>query len=424
MRSLEGKHALVTGGGRGIGRAIAAALTQAGAAVTIAGRSEKPLAEVVGKGEAAGYVIADVTDAKAVDSGIRQAVAARGPVDILVANAGTATGAPFIKAKPEQFRDMFEQHVIGMMHPAQAVLGGMVERGFGRIVAVASIVSLRASPNVSPYTTAKHAMLGLVRSIALETAGTGVTANAVCPGYVDTDLIRAPIDRMVEKGMKREDALAQFTSHVPAGRLVETRGGRGGRRLFLFAERRGGHRHDPCHRSRRSLMDDRTTIPLDAETKVSERPGDHKTELRLWLRLLTCTTLIENEVRRRLRDNFDITLPRFDLLAQLDRAPNGMTLGELSQRMMVSNGNITGLVDRLVEQGLIRRRPLPNDRRVQIVSLTPEGQREFRAMARVNADWVGEIFDGLTPKDIEALMPLLAKTKESARKALRNGEEK
>ena len=171
-------------------------------------------------------------------------------------------------------------------------------------------------------------------------------------------------------------------------------------------------------------MDDRTTIPLDAETKVAERPGDHKTELRLWLRLLTCTTLIENEVRRRLRDNFDITLPRFDLLAQLDRAPNGMTLGELSQRMMVSNGNITGLVDRLVEQGLIRRKPDPNDRRVHIVNLTPEGQREFRTMARVNADWVGEIFQGLTPKDVEALMPLLAKTKASARKALKNGEEK
>ena len=139
-------------------------------------------------------------------------------------------------------------------------------------------------------------------------------------------------------------------------------------------------------------MDDRTIIPLDAETKVSERPDDHKTELRLWLRLLTCTTLIENEVRRRLRDQFDSTLPRFDLLAQLDRAPDGMTLGELSQRMMVSNGNITGLVDRLAEQGLIRRRPSPNDRRVQIVNLTPEGQKFFRTMARVNADWVGEIF--------------------------------
>ena len=123
-------------------------------------------------------------------------------------------------------------------------------------------------------------------------------------------------------------------------------------------------------------------------------------------------------MRRRLRDQFDITLPRFDLLAQLDRAPNGMTLGELSQRMMVSNGNITGLVERLAEQGLIRRRPLPNDRRVQIVSLTAEGQKFFRSMARANADWVGEIFAGLSPKDIEALMPLLAKTKQSARKAL------
>lgn len=168
-------------------------------------------------------------------------------------------------------------------------------------------------------------------------------------------------------------------------------------------------------------MDDRTSIPLDAETKVAERPDDHKTELRLWLRLLTCTTLIENEVRRRLRDHFDITLPRFDLLAQLDRAPDGMTLGELSQRMMVSNGNITGLVDRLAEQGLIRRRTLPHDRRVQIVSLTPQGQKFFRDMAQINADWVGDIFAGLTTADIDALMPLLAKTKDSARRAMTSG---
>ena len=169
------------------------------------------------------------------------------------------------------------------------------------------------------------------------------------------------------------------------------------------------------------MMDDRTIIPLDAETKVAERPDDHKTELRLWLRLLTCTTLIENEVRKRLREQFDATLPRFDLLAQLDRAPNGMTLGELSQRMMVSNGNITGLVDRLAEQGLIRRRPQPTDRRVQIVCLTAGGRRFFRTMARANADWIGEIFAGLTPREVEALMPLLAKTKASARNAVKNG---
>jgi 3-hydroxybutyrate dehydrogenase len=220
MASLHGQHALVTGGGRGIGRAIAAALTQAGAAVTVAGRSEKALADAVGQGAAAGYVIADVTDAQAVDNGMKRAVAARGSVDLLIANAGTAAVVPFAKTTPNQFREMFELHVLGMVHPVQAVLGGMIERGFGRIVAVASIVGLRASPNVSAYCTAKHAMVGLVRSIALETAGSGVTVNAVCPGYVDTDLIRAPMERLVEKGMSEQDALARFTSRVPVGRLV------------------------------------------------------------------------------------------------------------------------------------------------------------------------------------------------------------
>src|SRR4029079_12573439 len=120
-------------------------------------------------------------------------------------------------------------------------------------------------------------------------------------------------------------------------------------------------------------MDDHAPIPLAAETKFAERPADHEAELRLWLRLLTCPTLIENEVRSRLRDTFDVTLPRFDLMAQLDKAQSGMTLGELSQRMMVSNGNVTGLVDRLVEQKLIERRPSPVDRRAMLVHLTAEG---------------------------------------------------
>jgi DNA-binding MarR family transcriptional regulator len=163
---------------------------------------------------------------------------------------------------------------------------------------------------------------------------------------------------------------------------------------------------------------DELAIPLDAETKVAERPHDHKTELRLWLRLFTCKMLIENEVRRRLRDKFGVTLPRFDLLAQLDRAPDGMTLGELSQRMMVSNGNVTGLVERLVAQGLIRRRPSPKDRRAQIVSLTAEGRRFFRSMARANGDWIAEMFADLSSSDIDALMRGLARTKASARKAI------
>ena len=158
--------------------------------------------------------------------------------------------------------------------------------------------------------------------------------------------------------------------------------------------------------------------PLDAETKVAERPHDHKDELRLWLRLFTCKEVIETEVRRRLRDAFDVTLPRFDLMAQLYRAPKAMTLGELSQRMMVSNGNVTGLVDRMVEQGLVSRRPSPKDRRAQLVSLTGQGRRFFATMARANGDWIGEMFANLSADDIETLMRLLAKTKASARRAI------
>lgn len=160
-------------------------------------------------------------------------------------------------------------------------------------------------------------------------------------------------------------------------------------------------------------------MPLDGETKVLERPSDHESELRLWLRLLTCTTLIENEIRRRLRAEFAVTLPRFDLMAQLDKSPGGMTLGELSRRMMVSNGNVTGLADRLVASGLLDRRASPSDRRAQLVSLTPEGRRMFRAMARAHETWVAEIFADLNGSEIEALMRLLATTKMSARRATR-----
>ena len=118
---------------------------------------------------------------------------------------------------------------------------------------------------------------------------------------------------------------------------------------------------------------------LDAETKVAE--VDHKAELRLWLRLLTCTTLIEAEVRRRLRREFDETLPRFDLMAQLWRLDHGMTLGEVSKRMMVSAGNVTSLVDRLVKAGYVERRPAPHDRRSQLIRLSRRGREHFGRMA-------------------------------------------
>ncbi len=154
---------------------------------------------------------------------------------------------------------------------------------------------------------------------------------------------------------------------------------------------------------------------LDSETKVLESPHAHKDELRLWLRLLTCTNLIETAVRKRLAERFDTTLPRFDLLAQLERAPNGMTLGDLSKRMMVTNGNVTGLVDRLVQAGHIKRTALPNDRRVQIVKLTPKGQAHFNRIASAHEDWIAEYFALLSPKEIGALIGALGKLKESVK---------
>src|ERR1700744_4143307 len=156
---------------------------------------------------------------------------------------------------------------------------------------------------------------------------------------------------------------------------------------------------------------------LDSETKAVETPGDHGDELRLWLRLLTCTTLIEGEVRSRLREQFDVTLPRFDLMAQLDRAPDGMTLSDVSKRMMVSNGNVTGLVERLVESGHLDRRTSDADRRVQVIRLTKAGRVEFRRMAAEHETWIADIFAELSPKDVRKLMRLLAKAKGSAQRS-------
>src|ERR1700754_3914198 len=158
-------------------------------------------------------------------------------------------------------------------------------------------------------------------------------------------------------------------------------------------------------------------MTLDSETKAVELPDDHRDEIRLWLRLLTCTTLIEGEVRGRLRERFDVTLPRFDLMAQLDKVPDGMTLSDVSKRMMVSNGNVTGLVERLVESGHIDRRTSDSDRRVQFIRLTKLGRSEFRKMAAKHKLWIADIFADLTPKDVRELMRLLAKTKTSAQKS-------
>ncbi len=221
MATLNGRHALVTGGGRGIGRAIAASLTGAGAIVTVLGRQEAPLKEAVAQSDAEGYVVADVTDARAVGDAVRQAAAARGPIDILIANAGNAESAPFLKGDAALFQRMFDLNVMGVVHATRAVLGDMVARGFGRVIVNASVAGLKGYAYVSAYCAAKHAAVGLVRALAQETAKTGVTVNAVCPGYADTDLVTQGLDAIVAKtGRTREQALAGMLKDEPLGRLI------------------------------------------------------------------------------------------------------------------------------------------------------------------------------------------------------------
>jgi len=139
------------------------------------------------------------------------------------------------------------------------------------------------------------------------------------------------------------------------------------------------------------------------------RGPDAKRRLRLWLRLLTCSGLVERAVRRRLREEFAATLPRFDLMAALDRAPAGLTMGELSARLKVSNGNVTGVVERLVGEGLVERTPLPTDRRSYKVALTATGRAAFAAMAERHAGWIDRLLGDLSDGEIEQLMGLLAR---------------
>ena len=147
----------------------------------------------------------------------------------------------------------------------------------------------------------------------------------------------------------------------------------------------------------------------DLESRAA--PDDHHA-LRLWLRMLTCCNLIEGEIRNRLRSEFDTTLPRFDLMAQLQRAPEGMKMGELSRHMMVTNGNITGITDQLVAEEVVERVEVEGDRRAYRVRLTARGRKLFTEMARQHEAWIVSAFEGLSPRDLESLHKLLGKVKQ------------
>jgi NAD(P)-dependent dehydrogenase (short-subunit alcohol dehydrogenase family) len=213
-------HALVTGGGRGIGRAIASALAQAGATVTVLGRNRATLEQAVAAGDAHFIAVADVADQAALNAAIAEA-AGRQPIDILVANAGIAESAPFARSDAALFRRMMDVDFMGVVHAVQAVLPAMKDRPSGRIVAIASTAGLKGYAYATAYSAAKHAVVGLVRSLALELASTRVTVNAVCPGFTDTDLLAGSIDNIMKKtGRDRDQAVADLSRHNPQGRLV------------------------------------------------------------------------------------------------------------------------------------------------------------------------------------------------------------
>jgi DNA-binding MarR family transcriptional regulator len=151
---------------------------------------------------------------------------------------------------------------------------------------------------------------------------------------------------------------------------------------------------------------------MDIEARAH---SEHPEALRLWLRMLSCTQVVEKQVRTLLRERFETTLPRFDLMAQLERAPDGLKMNELSRRMMVTGGNVTGITDQLVSEGLVERIDVEGDRRAYRVRLTQRGRKVFNDMARAHEDWIVEAFSALGEKDIATLHRLLGKVKEHAR---------
>jgi len=225
VTALAGRGAVVTGGGRGIGRAIAQALAARGAAVLVAARSEVEIAGVAAAlrdtGAEAYAVRCDVTDEGAVERLAAEAAERLGDVDILVNNAGASLAQPVHRLTLAQWRDALDVNATGPFLCTRAFLPGMVERGRGRVVTVASVAGISGAPYIAAYAAAKHAAVGFVRAVAAEVAASGVTVNAVCPGYVDTGMTRATIDRIVEKtGRAEEEARAAILERSPQGRLI------------------------------------------------------------------------------------------------------------------------------------------------------------------------------------------------------------
>lgn len=222
LDNLEGRHAVVTGAGSGIGAAIAVALAKAGARVTLMGRNEAKLASTARGLGGSRCIRIDVTKKDEVVASMKAASDGFGRVDILVNNAGQALSVPFLKTSEDAWKQMLDVNLTGAFHCTQAVLPEMTKAGWGRIVNVASTAGLRGYPYTAAYVASKHGLIGLTRALALEIAKTGVTVNAVCPGFTETDIVRDAVANIVKTtGRSEADAREALLAVNPQRRFIQ-----------------------------------------------------------------------------------------------------------------------------------------------------------------------------------------------------------
>ena len=221
-KPLAGRHAVVTGAGRGIGSAIADKLYELGVQLTLMDIAEEHLKVKCDELPGARSFTVDATDAAAVEQGFNNAVAAFGPAAILVNNVGLGASAPFTKIDNDNWRRMMDINLNSVFYCTRQVLPAMIENGWGRIINLGSTAGVKGFAYIAAYCTAKHGVIGLTRSLAIETARTGVTVNAICPGYANTDLLEKTITNIMEKtGMSREKAEDSLKANNPQRRFIE-----------------------------------------------------------------------------------------------------------------------------------------------------------------------------------------------------------